>query len=42
MPSREGRVQEVLMGFRPAISSKVPLHFGHWMMCDAGRLNSFG
>jgi len=26
-----GRAQDVLMGLRPALSSKVPLHFGHWM-----------
>jgi hypothetical protein len=30
------------MGFRPAISSKVPLHFWHWTMCDARRISSFG
>ena len=26
-----GRAQDVLMDLRPAISSNVPLHFGHWM-----------
>ena len=41
-PTREGRPQDVLMGFWPAISSKVPLHFGHWMMCDARRISSCG
>jgi hypothetical protein len=39
---RERRAQDVLMGFRPPISSNTPSHFGHWMMCDARRINSFG
>jgi hypothetical protein len=42
MPVGERRAQDVLMGFRPPISSNTPPHFGHWMMCDARRINSFG
>jgi hypothetical protein len=42
MTTREDRAQDVLMGLWPAISLKVPLHFGHWMMCDARRISSFG
>ena len=37
-----GRAQDVLMVFRPPVSSKTPPHFGHWMMCDARRISSFG
>jgi hypothetical protein len=40
--ARESRPQEVLMGFRPLISSKTASHFGHLMMCDARRISSFG
>jgi hypothetical protein len=29
MPRGEGRPQDVLMGFRPFISSNTPPHFGH-------------
>jgi hypothetical protein len=36
------RPQEVLIGFRPSISSNAPPHFGHLMMCDARRISSFG
>jgi hypothetical protein len=39
---RQTRPQEVLIGFRPPISSNTPLHFGHLMMCDARRISSFG
>jgi hypothetical protein len=39
---RESRPQDVLIGFRPPISSNTPLHFGHLMMCDARRISSFG
>jgi hypothetical protein len=42
MPFREDRAQDVLMDFRLAISSKVPLHFGHWMMCEPRRISSLG
>ena len=42
MPCWKSRSQDVLMGFRPFISSNTPLHFGHLMMCDARRISSFG
>jgi hypothetical protein len=35
-------LHDVLNGFLPAISSKASPHFGHLMMCDARRSNSFG
>src|SRR3984957_11786891 len=42
MPARVGCAQEVLMGFTPAISSKIPLHFGHSMMCERRQISSLG
>jgi hypothetical protein len=37
-----GCAQDVLRGFLPPISSKIPLHFGHWMMCERRRISSLG